>query len=266
MGLPGSGKTFLAEELKKYIENYKENTHKITVDWFNADEVRKKSNDWDFSYEGRIRQSIRMRNLADASAADYVICDFVAPLTEMRNNFKADWTIWVDTIKEGRFDDTNKSFVEPEIYDFRITEKEAEKWAKFIGDHILNNQRRPVFDPRKETAQLLGRYQPWHPGHRALFEKALEKVGQVCIMVRDCQGWNNSNPFTFEQIRSLIMRDLDPIYQGRYKVIEVPNIIEICYGRDVGYSINKIELPEEIQKISATKIRKEMGIEEGTGV
>ena len=80
------------------------------------------------------------------SIVDFVICDFVAPLPEMRHNFKADWTIWIDTIDQGRYDDTNKAFVPPDVYDFRITEQNAEKWAEFVGQHILDNRRRPTFD------------------------------------------------------------------------------------------------------------------------
>jgi hypothetical protein len=269
MGLPGSGKTTFSEKLKSYLENnseyfnpaFENSTQKAEVKWLNADEVRKKYNDWDFSHEGRIRQSIRMRELADSFFNDFVIADFVAPLPEMRHNYKADWVIWMDTIEKGRFEDTNKMFVPPDVYDFRITEQNAEKWAEFVGSHILEERRRPVFDNRKPTAMLMGRYQPWHLGHRKLFEEALNRVGQVCIMIRDVQGWNNSNPFSFEQVKDFIQRDLDPIYQGQYQIILVPNITQILYGRDVGYSIEKIELPEEIQKISATKIRKEMGIE-----
>jgi adenylylsulfate kinase len=136
MGLPGSGKTTLATALKKYLDS-----HSGQVDWFNADEIRKQFNDWDFSNEGRIRQSLRMFKLAAQCTGDFVICDFVAPLVEMRNNFKADWTIWVDTIDASRFDDTNRSFVPPEVYDFRVTEQDADKWAELIGDHIQYNQR-----------------------------------------------------------------------------------------------------------------------------
>jgi len=108
---------------------------------------------------------------------------------------------------------------------------------------------------------LLGRYQPWHQGHRALFDIAIAKTGQVIVQIRDCQGWNGSNPFTLKQVADYIRRDLDPLYQGQYEIQIVPNIVEINYGRDVGYKINKIDLPDEIQQISATKIRKDMGIE-----
>ena len=133
MGLPGSGKTTLAAALKQYLEEHGEINYSralnecigpdVMVNWFNADDIRRKYNDWDFSQDGRIRQSIRMFQFSMESGGDYVICDFVAPLVEQRNNFKADWTIWVDTIDAGRFDDTNRVFVPPEVYDFRITEQ-----------------------------------------------------------------------------------------------------------------------------------------------
>ena len=271
MGLPGAGKTYFAERLKKRLEEYMGAPSelsfrpladaKVTVGWLNADAVRKHYNDWDFSVEGRIRQSHRMRELADTSNTDFVIVDFVAPLVEMRNNFKADWTIWIDTIDKGRYKDTNKAFVAPEIYDFRITEQDAEHWAGFVGGHIVNNQRRPVFDWRKETVQMLGRWQPWHEGHRALFERAIQKTGQVVIQIRDCQGWQGSNPFAIEQVKSYIKRDLDPLYQGQYIIQVVPNIVNITYGRDVGYKIEKEEFDAAITDVSASKIRKAMGLE-----
>jgi len=257
MGLPGSGKTFLAEELKRQLAQANK-----TLVHFNADEVRKKYNDWDFSEAGRIRQSIRMRELADGYAEfDYAICDFVAPLPEMRHNFKADWVIWMDTIDQGRYEDTNKMFVPPDVYDFRVTEKNAEKWVEFIVDHILENRRRPTFDWKKESVQMLGRWQPWHTGHRALFERAIAKTGQVVIMIRDCQGWNGSNPFAANQVKQFIKKDLDPLFQGQYEILLVPNIVNITYGRDVGYKIEQEIFDDTIHSISATKIRKEMGIE-----
>lgn len=136
MGLPGAGKTYLSKALYEYL-----NRNNVSVDWFNADDVRKKYNDWDFSNEGRLRQSLRMFKFAMEYTGDFVICDFVAPLTEMRNNFKADWTIWMDTITEGRFTDTNKIFVPPDAYDFRITEQNAEKWAPIVGQKILQGKK-----------------------------------------------------------------------------------------------------------------------------
>jgi hypothetical protein len=271
MGLPGSGKTMLAGALKKYLEqngtfaNFNAEMMPLTglnatVTWFNADDVRRKHNDWDFSNEGRIRQSIRMLQFAMESSTDYVICDFVAPLVEMRNNFKADWTIWMDTIEAGRFEDTNKLFVPPEVYDFRITEQDCEKWAEFVGTHIIENRRRPVFDWQKETVQMLGRWQPWHAGHRALFERAIAKTGQVVIQIRDCQGWQGSNPFAIEQVKSYIRRDLDPVFQGQYEIQVVPNVVNITYGRDVGYKIEQETFDDATHAISATKIRKAMGL------
>jgi len=127
LGLPGSGKTTLAKSL----------VEKINAQHFNADEIRAQFNDWDFSEEGRIRQSRRMRELCDASESEYAIADFVCPLLEMREIFAPEITIWVDTIKEGRFADTNALFKSPKTYDYRVTEQDAERWASIIASNIL---------------------------------------------------------------------------------------------------------------------------------
>jgi len=111
MGLPGAGKTTLAQALQA----------RLNCAWFNADEIRARYNDWDFSAEGRVRQSKRMRILADDSSNEYVIADFVAPLKQMRDIFEADYVIWMDTIAKGRFEDTNQLFEPPKTYDLRIT-------------------------------------------------------------------------------------------------------------------------------------------------
>ena len=128
MGLPGSGKTTLANELAPMI-----NAKRL-----NADEVRKEANDWDFSEEGRKRQSKRMANFAKKlkDANNYVVADFICPTPEARNLFPADYVIWVDTIKEGRFDDTNKMFVKPNKFDFHVTTQDAKKWASLILKEI----------------------------------------------------------------------------------------------------------------------------------
>ena len=130
MGLPGSGKTYLAERLQPLLE----------AAWYNADKVRVMAGDWDFSDDGRTRQSLRMKNLADFETSHnrFVICDFVCPTEETRNIFDPDILIWLDTIKEGRFEDTNKIFEEPSSCDFKI-----EEWNEtnhiIIAEELKNN-------------------------------------------------------------------------------------------------------------------------------
>ena len=137
MGLPGAGKTTLAADIGARLLFNKKFT------WFNADAIRERYNDWDFSGEGRLRQARRMRELADKEIEQgrLAICDFVCPLPEMREIFDADITVWVDTDQEGRYKDTNKIFVPPEKYDFRVTEKDSTKWAAIIATHLLDNLR-----------------------------------------------------------------------------------------------------------------------------
>ena len=128
MGLPGSGKTTLANELGPML-----NAKRL-----NADEVRKEANDWDFSEEGRKRQAKRMADFAFKlkNQGNYVVADFICPTPEARSLFPADFVIWVDTIKEGRFDDTNQMFVKPEKYDFHVTTQDAKVWADKIIKEI----------------------------------------------------------------------------------------------------------------------------------
>ena len=128
MGLPGSGKTTLANELGPMLNSKR----------LNADEVRKEANDWDFSEDGRKRQAKRMADLALKLKKDgsYVVADFICPTPEARKLFPADFIVWVDTIKKGRFDDTNKMFVKPEKYDFHVTSQDAKNWAPKILKEI----------------------------------------------------------------------------------------------------------------------------------
>tara|TARA_Y100001935_G_scaffold243223_1_gene234411 strand:+ start:450 stop:857 length:408 start_codon:yes stop_codon:yes gene_type:complete len=129
MGLPGSGKTTLASELVPLLK----------AKWLNADEVRKEANDWDFSAEGRTRQAKRMWSKAQEykNQGNNVVADFICPTPAARALFPADFVIWVDTIKEGRFDDTNKMFVNPEKYNYRVTTQDAKNWAPKILKEIV---------------------------------------------------------------------------------------------------------------------------------
>ncbi len=128
MGLPGSGKTTLASNLVPLLN----------AKWLNADEVRKEADDWDFSPEGRTRQAKRMWS----KAMEYknhgfnVVADFVCPTPAARELFPADYIIWMDTIKEGRFDDTNKMFVKPETYNFKVPSMDAKNWAQKILEEL----------------------------------------------------------------------------------------------------------------------------------
>ena len=128
VGASGAGKTTLADELAP----------KLNAKRLNADEVRKAANDWDFSEEGRKRQAKRMADFALElkNQGNYVVADFICPTPEARNLFPADFVIWVDTIKEGRFDDTNQMFVKPEKYDFHVTTQDAKVWADKIIKEI----------------------------------------------------------------------------------------------------------------------------------
>ena len=246
MGLPGSGKSYLSKRLAPLLGAV----------WLNADDVRKKANDWDFSPEGRIRQANRMKDLSEQAVNDgkHVIADFVCPTKKTRIDFKADFTIWMNTISKGRFEDTNKMFQVPEKneVDFVIKEKNADLYKFLVADKIENY----TWDDKKPTAQMLGRWQPWHNGHQKLFEEIIKKTGQVNIMVRDVKGVGD-NPFDFKTVEKNIKKALKD-FEKRIKITLVPNITNICYGRGVGYKIEEIVLDEETQKISATKIRKKM--------
>ena len=128
MGLPGAGKTTLANELDKLIESKR----------LNADEIRRAANDWDFSEEGRKRQAKRMAEAAlkIKSEGNNVIADFICPTSEARKLFPADYIVWVDTIKEGRFEDTNQMFAKPEKYNFHVTTQDAKLWAPKIAEEL----------------------------------------------------------------------------------------------------------------------------------
>lgn len=247
MGLPGSGKSTLAKVLSE----------KLNAVYLNADDIRKQYNDWDFTEEGRMRQAQRMADLSWV-AEDYekhVVADFVCPTEQTRRRFSADFIVFMDTITEGRFEDTNKMFERPLHPDYVVTAwGDVEQQVKDIMWRINMGV---AFSSQKPTGVMIGRFQPFHDGHKKLFEKILEKQGQVMIMVRDTHGLNEKNPFNYAEVLKGINNALYE-YRNKYIVIQAPNICGVYYGRDVGYEVERIHLDAETESISATDIRKKM--------
>jgi cytidyltransferase-like protein len=243
MGLPGAGKTTLANALAPLIN--------AVV--FNADAVRANlSRDLGFTHEDRVEHARRMGWMCDrvVEAGGTVIADFICPTEQTRAVFGDAFTIWLDRIDAGRFADTNRMFVAPEKFDLRVgPDGTPQYWAEQALALL-----RPAFDPQKPTALFIGRYQPFHGGHQRLIEEGLRRVGQVCVAVRDTHGTDATNPLPFFAVKQRIETALST-YTGRFVVVPLPNITNVFYGRDVGYAVERIALDEETEAISATKIR-----------
>ena len=246
IGLPGSGKTTLANALKE----------RINAIHLNADEVRADINsDLGFSEAEREEQSRRLGAMARllSKQGHDVIVDFVCPTKETRTVFgKPDILVWMNTIKEGRFLDTNKLWQDPEFYDHSFEEQVS---VDDMVDYLIEEF--ALFDWSAPTTLMLGRYQPWHEGHQMLRDRAAERTDQVLIGVRNTYNTSEKDPLPYGMVEKLIV-DKNSGYVNLVK--RLPNITNIVYGRDVGYKIEQIDLPAEIQAISATQKRKEMGI------
>lgn len=243
MGLPGAGKTTLANALAPLLN--------AVV--FNADAVRANlSRDLGFSHEDRVEHARRMGWMCDrvVEAGGTVIADFVCPTRETRAAFGDAFTIWVDRIEAGRFEDTNRMFVAPERFDLRVA---AEGAPQYWAEQALARLR-PAFNPQKPTALFIGRYQPFHAGHQRLIEEGFRRVGQVCIAVRDTHGIDGKNPLPFFAVKQRIETAL-AAHAGSFVVVPLPNITNVYYGRDVGYTVERIVLDEATEAISATKMR-----------
>jgi cytidyltransferase-like protein len=247
-GLPGSGKTTLSETLSQRI-------NAVTL---NADQVRADlSSDLGFTPEDRVEQARRLGAIARLLKAQgrTVIVDFVCPTEATRAAFgTADIVIWMNTITESRFADTNSIWETPAIEGCSWIFTDLEQPNK--ADIIISEFN--LFDWSAPTTLQLGRYQPWHEGHQALKEEAHKRTDQVLVGVRNTYGTSEKDPLPYEEVERLIHQSVG--HNGDTLVARLPNITNIVYGRDVGYKIEQVHLSAELQAISATQKRKELGI------
>ena len=248
IGLPGSGKTELAKALKE----------RINAIHLNADEVRATVNsDLGFTNQDRVEQARRMGEMARLIAKQGVapvIVDFVCPTEQTRAVFgKPDILIFMDTIEESRFEDTNKIFERPINYDYVYRGHDLDPYKK--ATDII--EKFGLHDWSAPTTLMLGRYQPWHEGHHALYEEAGKRTSQVLVGVRNTYQTSPKDPLKFSEVQDYIAKDE---VMEKAMVLRLPNITNIVYGRDVGYKIEQVDLGAEIHAISATEKRKELGI------
>lgn len=247
IGLPGSGKTTLATAL----------ADRINAVHLNADYVRSTINsDLGFTIEDRIEHARRMGEMAKMLSGQglNVVVDFICPTPETRESFgKPDILVWMNTIEEGRFEDTNKMFVKPDSFDSMFDSHDMDEYQK--STYIIDKFN--LHDWSAPTTLMLGRYQPWHEGHHALYEEAGKRTDQVMLGVRNTYNTSPKDPLTFDQVKGYISQD---DFMKDAMVIRMPNITNIVYGRDVGYKIEQVSLGADIEAISATQKRKEMGI------
>jgi hypothetical protein len=246
IGQAGSGKTSLAIEL----------ADRINAIHINADKVRADLNqDLGFELADRIENARRLGALARLldEQGQIVVVDFICPTKETRDAFGvADFVVWVNRIKEGRFVDTNKMWENPTNFDVEIlTGMSITEEAELVIFHC------GLYDWRKPTTLMLGRYQPWHEGHHALYDEAGKRTEQVVLGVRNTYKTSEKDPLTFSEVKTFIEADQK---MSNALVVKFPNITNIVYGRDVGYKIEQVKLGDEIEAISATQKRKEMGL------
>lgn len=246
IGLPGAGKTTFAKEL----------ADRINAIHLNADEVRADLNkDLGFTDADRIEQARRMGALSRLLAKQgyHVVVDFINPTKETREAFgEPDKVVWMNRKPVRDFPNTTAIWQMPLKVD--LTFDDLIEYTDAVRVAIIDFR---LHDWRKPTTLMLGRYQPWHEGHHALYEEAEKRTDQVLLGVRDTYNTSPKDPLKFDEVKEYINKD--PFMEGAL-VIKMPNITNIVYGRDVGYKIEQVKLGDEIEAISATQKRKQMGI------
>jgi len=243
-GKTGSGKTTLARELSRLLA--------ATV--FDGDDIRNAyPNPLGFEHEDRLLHAEFMGKLCDAvvTAGGNVIASFICPTEATRLLFdkgpRKAFVVWIDRRGDGEYPDSDKLWQSPSHYDMHVTQHGAPiYWANRIYEALI-----PAFNPMTPTGLFIGRYQPFHEGHKKLIEEGLKKYLQVCIGVRD-----TSPSFPFYAVKQRIEIALNA-YWGRFTVIPLPNIISVLHGRDVGWKVEHIDLDADTKAISATQIRRD---------
>jgi adenylylsulfate kinase len=246
IGLPGAGKTTFAKELAT----------RINAIHFNADEVREDLNkDLGFSNEDRVEQARRMGALSRliAKQGHHVVVDFVNPTEETRKAFGTpDKVVWLNRKPVRDFPNTTAIWELPLKVDLMFDD--LIEYTDAVRVTIIDFK---LHDWRKPTTLMLGRYQPWHEGHHALYEEAGKRTKQVLLGVRDTYNTSPKDPLTFDQVKGYIAEDS---FMQDALVLKLPNITNIVYGRDVGYKIEQVSLGADIEAISATEKRKQLGL------
>jgi len=240
-GVDGAGKTTLAKALAPLLGAIH----------YDGDEVRAMTGNASFDLAGRIAQATTMRVLCDKvkAAGGIAIASFICPTNEIRAIFDADYTIWVANATRSQFKDTRDMF-EDFIPDMLVND-----WASAETANDIAQRLELIWNTEKPTAVVIGRFQPFHRGHKALVLAALKRARQVLIMVRS-MPIGPDNPFTFLEVSSRIKATLAE-FGERVQIMSAPNVSHVIYGREVGYKVEQVGFDEATEAIHARDLRDE---------